>query len=76
MLVKGEGLIRLEAERRLLKHYAAEYERLARGHGHVEALRRLVDAHKARYNEVTRQAREDRGRYRAITPERQRAPAA
>ncbi len=39
MLVKGEGLTRLEAERRLVKRYKTEYERLARRRGPVRAER-------------------------------------
>lgn len=77
MLVKGEGLIRLEAERRLIRMFATEYERLAKRHGHVEAMRRLVEAHKTRYNEVTRDSREDQGRQRRLpAAEPQAAPAA
>ncbi len=60
MLVKGEGLTRLEAERRLVKHYKAEYERLAKRRGHVDALRSLVRNHKGRYNTLVREAREVR----------------
>ena len=60
MLVKGEGLTRLEAERRLVKHYKAEYERLAKRRGHVDALRSLVRSHKGRYNTLVREAREVR----------------
>jgi hypothetical protein len=68
MLVKGEGLTRLEAERRLVKRYKDEYERLARRRGHVHALQSLVKAHKNRYNTLVREAREVR---RAWGPEAQ-----
>ena len=60
MVVKGEGLTRLEAERRLVKLYKQEYERVARESGHVDALRSLVRDHKERYNTVVRQVREER----------------
>jgi hypothetical protein len=60
MVVKGEGLTRLEAERRLVKLYRNEYEKVVRRHGHVEALRSLVKDHKERYNTVVRQVREER----------------
>jgi hypothetical protein len=60
MVVKGEGLTRLEAERRLVRLYKQEYERVARKHGHVDALRSLVRDHKERYNTVVRQVREER----------------
>jgi hypothetical protein len=77
MLVKGEGLIRLEAERRFVRLYAKEYERLVNRHGHVEAMRRLVDAHKARYNDVARESREVQARQRRLAAaDGQAAPAA
>jgi hypothetical protein len=60
MVVKGEGLTRLEAERRLVGLYKKEYDRLARREGHVDALRSLVRDHKDRYNTVVRQVREER----------------
>jgi hypothetical protein len=59
MVVKGEGLLRLEAERRLLKTYKAEFERSARRRGRVAAVRGLVTAHKDRYNAFLREIRED-----------------
>jgi hypothetical protein len=62
MLVKGEGLIRLDAERRLVSLYSIEYQRLAQGVGHVEAMRQLVTSHAGRYDELTRQARQDLAR--------------
>jgi hypothetical protein len=77
MLVKGEGLIRLEAERRFIRRYAREYERLAKRRGHVEAMRQLVEAHHVRYNEMAREAREEQARRRPVPMgERQTAPAA
>ncbi len=60
MVVKGEGLTRLEAERRLVRLYKKEYDRLAGRDGHVDALRSLVRDHKERYNTVVRQVREER----------------
>jgi hypothetical protein len=60
MVVKGEGLNRLEAERRLVKRYKAEYERLAGRRGHVDALRSMVNTHKNRYNDLIREVRQER----------------
>jgi hypothetical protein len=61
MIVKGEGRIRVEAEHRLVKRYRAEYDRLARRRGHVDALRSLVKSHKEPYNQLVRDVREARG---------------
>lgn len=60
MIVKGEGLTRLQAERRFVSLYKREYERLAGRRGHVDALRSMVKTHKTRYNEVVREIRESR----------------
>jgi hypothetical protein len=60
MVVKGEGLTRLEAERRLVKLYRDEYERLTRRRGHVDALRSMVKTHKSRYNALLREVRDRR----------------
>jgi hypothetical protein len=57
MVVKGEALIRLEAERRLLVRYRAEYERLAGTADHVRAVRSLVLKHKRTYDAMVREAR-------------------
>ena len=76
MLVKGEGLTRLEAERRLVKHYKAEYERLIRRRGHVDALRSLVRNHKNRYNTLVREAREVRRPWGPPEPQRGSTEAA
>ena len=64
MVVKGEGLTRLEAERRLVKLYKDEYERLERRRGHVDAMRSLVRAHKNRYNTLVRKVHDERPAWR------------
>jgi hypothetical protein len=58
MIVKGEALIRLEAERRLLERYRKEYERLVARHEHVRAVLHLVKTHKRAYDDAVREARE------------------
>jgi hypothetical protein len=58
MVVKGEALIRLEAERRLLDRYRAEYGRLAGSSDHVRAVRTLVVRHKRSYDTMVREARD------------------
>ncbi len=58
MIVKGEALIRLEAERRLLDRYRKEYERLLLRHEHVRAVLQLVKTHKRAYDDAVRAARE------------------
>jgi len=57
MIVKGEALVRLEAERRLLGAYRAEYERLLARTDHVRAVRSLVKSHKRAYGEALAGAR-------------------
>jgi hypothetical protein len=57
MIVKGEALVRLEAERRLLKAFAAEYERLLARTDHVRAVRGLVKSHKVAYGAALAEAR-------------------
>jgi hypothetical protein len=58
MIVKGEALIRLEAERRLLSAYPGEYERLLKRGDHVRAVRALVKSHKRAYDAAVREARD------------------
>jgi hypothetical protein len=58
LIVKGEALIRLEAERRLLERYRKEYERLVARHEHVRAVLQLVKAHKRAYDDAVREARD------------------
>jgi hypothetical protein len=58
MIVKGEALIRLEAERRLLGAFRAEYERLLDRGDHVRAVRALVKSHKRAYDAAMREARD------------------
>jgi hypothetical protein len=58
MIVKGEALIRLEAERRLLERYRKEYERLRARMEHVRAVLSLVKTHKRAYDDAVREARE------------------
>jgi hypothetical protein len=57
MIVKGEALVRLEAERRLLNAYANEYERLLKRTDHVRAVRALVKSHKVAYGAALAEAR-------------------
>jgi hypothetical protein len=57
MVVKGEGLIRLEAERLLLRGFREEYERLRDECGHVEAVKALVVIRKREYDTCVREAR-------------------
>ena len=57
MIVKGEALVRLEAERRLLGAFRAEYERLLERTDHVRAVRALVKAHKRAYDVAMTEAR-------------------
>ena len=57
MIVKGEALIRLEAERRLLGAFRAEYERLLKRADHVHAVRSLVKSHKRAYDAAIQEAR-------------------
>jgi membrane glycosyltransferase len=57
MIVKGEALIRLEAERRLLAAFRAEYERLLKRTDHVRAVRALVKSHKRAYDVAMSEAR-------------------
>jgi hypothetical protein len=58
MIVKGEALVRLEAERRLLSAFRREYERLLQRGDHVRAVRSLVKNHKRAYDTAVREARE------------------
>ena len=58
MIVKGEALIRLEAERRLLSAYRGEYDRLLKRGDHVRAVRSLVKSHKRAYDSAVREARD------------------
>jgi hypothetical protein len=58
MIVKGEALIRLEAERRLVERYRKEYERLLARHEHIRAILSLVKTHKRAYDDAVREARE------------------
>jgi hypothetical protein len=57
MIVKGEALVRLEAERRLLRAFAPEYERLLARTDHVRAVRSLVKSHKVAYGAALAEAR-------------------
>ncbi len=57
MVVKGEGLIRLEAERLLLRQFKDEYEQLRDESGHVEAIKALVVIRKREYDACVREAR-------------------
>lgn len=57
MIVKGEALIRLEAERRLLGAFRAEYERLLARTDHVRAVKALVKSHKRAYDTALSDAR-------------------
>jgi hypothetical protein len=57
MIVKGEGLIRIEAERLFMRRCGAEYEDMARERGHIEALRFLVAHRKKDYDACVRDAR-------------------
>jgi hypothetical protein len=57
MIVKGEALVRLEAERRLLGAYRSEYERLLARTDHVRAVRSLVKSHKRTYAVALAEAR-------------------
>ena len=58
MIVKGEALIRLEAERRLLVRYQKEYERLVARYEHIRAVLQLVKTHKRAYDDAVREARD------------------
>lgn len=58
MIVKGEALIRLEAERRLVSAFRREYDRLLKRGDHVGAVRSLVKSHKRAYDNAVREARE------------------
>jgi hypothetical protein len=51
-----EGRARLEAEKMLLKRYDAEYRRVAKNRGHIEAVKALVRSHGRIYSEMIRQA--------------------
>jgi hypothetical protein len=66
VVVRGEALVRLEAERRLLKLYKAEYQGLNRRVGHVGALCSLVKDYKESYNGLLRQVRAERDPSRLI----------
>jgi hypothetical protein len=57
MIVKGEGLIRLEAERLLLRRLKDEYQRLKDETGHIGAVKTLVARRKRDYDECIREAR-------------------
>ncbi len=57
MVVKGEGLIRLEAERLLLRRFRAEYDELRQGSDHIEAVKALVVIRKREYDTCVREAR-------------------
>jgi hypothetical protein len=57
MIVKGEALVRLEAERRLLGAFRAEYDRLLKRTDHVHAVRSLVKSHKRAYDIALIEAR-------------------
>jgi hypothetical protein len=58
MIVKGEALVRLEAERRLVGAYRTEYERLVKRTDHVRAIRSLVKSHKRAYDTAMKGARD------------------
>ena len=68
MVVRGEALVRLEAERRLLKLYKAEYQGLTRRMGHVGALCSLVKDYKESYNGLLREIRAEREPSRLAAP--------
>ena len=51
-----ETLARLEAESKLLGRYRAAYDRIAAKEGHVEAVRTLVDKHRADYDGFVKDA--------------------
>lgn len=57
MIVKGEALVRLEAERRLVGAFRAEYERLVKRTDHVRAVRSMVKSHKRAYDTALGEAR-------------------
>jgi hypothetical protein len=67
MIVKGEALIRLEAERRLLGAFRAEYDRLLKRTDHVHAVRSLVKAHKRAYDVALIEARAWAMPHRVVT---------
>ena len=58
MIVKGEGLVRMEAERLFMRRCGGEYEDMARERGHVEALKFLVAHRKKDYDACVRDARD------------------
>ena len=66
MIVKGEGLIRMEAERLFTRRCKAEYEDLCADRGHVEALKVLVAKRKKDYDTCVRDARDTLAS--AVTP--------
>jgi len=57
MVVKGEGLIRLEAERLLLRRFRSEYDEFRAGSDHIEAVKALVVLRKREYDACVREAR-------------------
>jgi hypothetical protein len=68
VVVRGEALVRLEAERRMLKIYKSEYQGLTRRVGHVGALCSLVKDYKESYNALLRQVRAEREPSKLIPP--------
>jgi hypothetical protein len=72
LMVKGEAVIRLEAERSMVRRFRSDYERLVASGGHAGAIRRLVAAHKPEYDQIVRVARE-RVRSRISPPAPDRA---
>jgi phospholipid N-methyltransferase len=58
LMVKGEAVIRMEAERSLVRKFRSEYQRLAATAGHQEAIRTLVAKRKREYDAIVREARE------------------
>jgi hypothetical protein len=72
LMVKGEAVIRLEAERVLVRKFGAEYQSLAAQVGRQEAIRVLVATRKSDYDAIVREAR-DRVRARHTPPAPDRA---
>ncbi len=73
MIVKGEGLIRIEAERLFVRRCGGEYEHMAGERGHVEALKFLVAHRKKDYDECVRGARDAVARAAAAAADEGRA---
>jgi len=68
MIVKGEGLIRMEAERLFMRRCKAEYEDLCADRGHVEALKALVVKRKKDYDTCVHDARDSLAAAAAAPP--------